>query len=174
MLVLPFSVETFGPSQALADELHIPLGRGDAPLRFLLECMQDIDRLRKPDCIDSTPGVAIVVCDNLNHRPPTKAQQWLGRRIGFPLLGSIEGLANLAPDLGAGSRAGPCGLSRSTPVAVLVLSTCKYMSTDIFCQPRIAMPVSGFLSEGSLAGKNPRLIQKTNQPWLPGPESLPP
>jgi hypothetical protein len=40
-----------------------------------------------------------VVCDNLNHRPPTKAHQWLGRRIGFPLLGSIERLADMAPDL---------------------------------------------------------------------------
>jgi hypothetical protein len=61
--------------------------------------MQDVGRLRKPDCIDSTPSVALVVRDNLNHRPPTKAQQWLGRRIGFPLLGSIEGLTDMASDL---------------------------------------------------------------------------
>jgi hypothetical protein len=44
MSVLPFSVETFGPSQALADEVHIPLGRGEVPPRILLECMQ------APDC----------------------------------------------------------------------------------------------------------------------------
>lgn len=31
MLVLPFSVETFGLSQTAADEVHVPLGRGRYP-----------------------------------------------------------------------------------------------------------------------------------------------
>jgi len=99
ILVLPFSVETFGLSPAMANEVHIPLGRADTPLRLLLERMQDVDRFRKADRIHSTPCIAIVVHDNFNHRAPAKAFQRLGCRIGFPLLGGIEGLTHIAPDL---------------------------------------------------------------------------
>lgn len=88
-----------GLSQAAVDEVNIPLGRGDTLLRFLVEGVQDVNRLRKADRINSTPCVAIVVRDNLNHRPPTKTFQRLCRRVGFALLGGIEGLADIAPDL---------------------------------------------------------------------------
>jgi len=99
MVVLPFSGEPFGLSQAAVDEVKVFLGRGDPLLRFLLEGVEDGDRLLKADRIDGAPRVALMVCDNFKHRASPKPFQWLCRRIGFPLLGGIECLADIAPDL---------------------------------------------------------------------------
>src|SRR5437867_5867681 len=52
MLVLPFSVEPFGLSQAAVAEVKVFLGRGDPLLRFLLEGVEDVDRLLKADRAD--------------------------------------------------------------------------------------------------------------------------
>jgi len=99
MLVLPFFVETFGLSQAAVDEVNILLGCSDALLRFLLEGVQNVDRLLKADRIDGAPPIAGMVCDNFRHRPSTKTFQRLCRGVGLPLLGGIERLAGIAPDL---------------------------------------------------------------------------
>lgn len=41
---------------------------------------------------------AFIAGNDLNHRGPAKSLHWLGRRIGIALLGSVEGLTDLAPD----------------------------------------------------------------------------
>lgn len=92
-------MEPLGLSQAAVEELNLLLGRGDTLLRFLLESVQYVDRFLKADRIDSAPGVAVIVCDNLEYRPSPKVFQRLGRRVRFTLLGSIERLADIAPDL---------------------------------------------------------------------------
>ena len=99
MLVQPFSVETFGLSQPAVDEVPILLRCADTSLRFLLESVQHVDRLREAHGIDGAPGVASVVRDDLNHKPSAKTFQRLCRRVGFTLLGRVEGLADIAPDL---------------------------------------------------------------------------
>jgi hypothetical protein len=98
MLIISSSVESFGLSQALVDKVEIPFRRGDAALRFLLESVQHVDRLGIADRIDPTPRVAAVIRDDFKHRSSAKASQGLGRRIGFALLGGVEGLADVAPD----------------------------------------------------------------------------
>src|SRR5258707_1228871 len=98
MLVLPFSVNPFGVSQAATDEVHVLLRRSDAPFRFFLEGVQDVNGLRIADCIDRTPCAAFVIRDNFKHGPSTKTSQRLRGWIGFTLLGSIKGLAEIAPD----------------------------------------------------------------------------
>ena len=92
-------METFGLSQTAADEVNVPLGHGDTPLRFLLEGVQDVDRLPEADRVDGAPRVAIMVRDNFNHRAPAKTFQRLCRRVDFSLLSGIEGVADIAPDL---------------------------------------------------------------------------
>jgi E3 ubiquitin-protein ligase DOA10 len=99
MLVLPFSVETLGLSQAAVDEVNLLLGRGDTLFRFLLEGVQDVDRFLKSHRVNSAPCVAVMVRENLDHRSSAKMLQRLRRRIGVTLLGGIERLANIASDL---------------------------------------------------------------------------
>ena len=92
-------MESFGLSQALVDKVNIPLRRGDTALRFLLESVQHVDRFGIADRVDPPPRVAAVVRDDFKHSSSTKTSQGLSRRIGFALLGGIEGLANIAPYL---------------------------------------------------------------------------
>jgi hypothetical protein len=99
MSIVSFSVESFGLSQALVDEVEIAFRRGDAALRFLLESVQDVDRLGIADRIDPTPRVAAVVRDDFKHSASAKTFQGLGRRIGFALLRGVKGLADVPPDL---------------------------------------------------------------------------
>jgi hypothetical protein len=99
MSILPFFVEPFSLSQAVMDHVHVLLGRGDTPFRLLLEGVQDVDRLRIADGIDSTPRVPDVIRDNLNDRPSTKTFQRLYRWIGFTLLRGIQSLADDSPNL---------------------------------------------------------------------------
>ncbi len=69
--VLPFPVVALRIRQPLPDDVEFPLRRGDAALRFLLECVQDVDRIR-PSAV------------------------WrLGR---VPFLGGVEGLTDLKLD----------------------------------------------------------------------------
>src|SRR5258708_6543387 len=98
MLVLPFSVNPFGFSQAATDEFNVLLRRGDASLRFFLKGAQDVNALRIAECIDRTPCAALVIRHNFKHGPSTKTSQRLRGWIGFPLLGSIKGLAEIAPN----------------------------------------------------------------------------
>ena len=65
----------------------------DPSFRFLLESMQNVHRLRKPNRINDPPSVAAMWCDHFHHRPPTKPFQRLRRGIGFPLLSGIQRLA---------------------------------------------------------------------------------
>jgi hypothetical protein len=74
-------------------------GSADAPLRFLLERVQDVYGLRKADRIHCPPCIAIVVRDNLNHSATAKPFQRLGGRVNSALLRRIEGLADIAPHL---------------------------------------------------------------------------
>src|ERR1017187_711408 len=84
MLVLPFFVETFGLSQAAVDEVNILLGCSDALLRFLLEGVQNVNRLLKAGRIGGAPRIAGMVCDNFKHRSSTKTFQRLCRGVGLP------------------------------------------------------------------------------------------
>src|SRR6266571_3184261 len=49
MLVLPFSVNPFGVSKTVTDEVHVLLRRGDAPFRFFLEAAQVSPARADPD-----------------------------------------------------------------------------------------------------------------------------
>jgi hypothetical protein len=98
MLIISSSVESFGLSEAVVDEVKVPLRRGDTALRFLLESVQHVNRFGIANRIDPTPRVAAVIRHDFKHRSSTKASQGLGRRIGFALLGGVEGLADIAPD----------------------------------------------------------------------------
>jgi len=66
---------------------------------FFWKAWRTIDRLLKADCIDGAPRVAVVVYDNLKHRPSAEAFEWPCRRVGFALLGGVERLAIFAPNL---------------------------------------------------------------------------
>jgi len=57
MSILPFSVKSFGLGQALVDEVNIPLRRGDAGLRFLLESVQYMV-CRAKDCFGTMAKVS--------------------------------------------------------------------------------------------------------------------
>jgi len=52
MVVLPFSVEPFGLSQAAVDAVKVFLGRGAPLLRFLLDGVENVDRFLKADRAD--------------------------------------------------------------------------------------------------------------------------
>jgi len=45
MSILPFSVKSFGLSEALVDKVEVPLRRGDTALRSLLEGVESGPRL---------------------------------------------------------------------------------------------------------------------------------
>jgi hypothetical protein len=92
-------VQTFGLSQTPLDQVNVCFRRGDAPRGFLLEGVQDIDRLRITDRINGTPCVAPMVGDDLKHRTATESFQRLGGWISFALLGRIESNANIASNL---------------------------------------------------------------------------
>ena len=99
MSILPFSVESFGLSKPVVDEVKVPLRRCDAALRFLEKSVQHVNRFGIADRINPTPSVAAVVRDDFKHRSSAKAFQGLGRRVGFAMLGGVEGLADVATDL---------------------------------------------------------------------------
>ncbi len=98
MLVLPFSVNPFGVSKTVTDEVHVLLRRGDAPFRFFLEGVQDVDGLPMPDGVDRSPCAAYLIRDNFKHSAAAKTSQRLCRWIGFTLLSGKQGLADLAPN----------------------------------------------------------------------------
>jgi hypothetical protein len=79
MSIHPFPVESFGLGQALADEVKITLRCGDTALRFLLECVQRVNRIRVADRINRTPSVAAVVGDYFKNGSSTKTLQGFGR-----------------------------------------------------------------------------------------------
>src|SRR3989442_2150414 len=114
MLVLPFSVNPLGVSKTVTDEVHVLLRRGDAPFRFFLEGVQDVDGLRIADGVDSTPRAARLTRDNLNHRPATKSSQRLCAWIGLSLLAAVDGLPQIDPSVAwaaqqvSQDRADPC------------------------------------------------------------------
>src|ERR1035438_3345181 len=78
--VLPFPVVALRFGQPLPDQIDLPFGRGDAPFRFLLESMQDID-------------------GDLQHRAASGPLERLGRRVHVAFLRRVERLANIAPYL---------------------------------------------------------------------------
>jgi len=75
--VLAFPVHPFGLTQPLADEVHVPGGRRDAFLRFLLESVQDVGRFREPNRIDGPPCATAILSDNLYHGGSAKTPQRL-------------------------------------------------------------------------------------------------
>jgi hypothetical protein len=77
MSIVPFSMESFGLSQTLADEVEVPFRGGDTALRFLLESMQNVDCLGVADRIDPTPRVAAVVRHDFKHGSCDKADDKL-------------------------------------------------------------------------------------------------
>src|SRR3989442_299419 len=110
MLVLPFSVNPLGVSKTVTDEVHVLLRRGDAPFRFFLEGVQDVDGLRIADGVDSTPRAACLTRDNFKHRAAAKSSQRLCGWIGLTLLGGVEGLAEIAPNCaGEAAQVSPAG-----------------------------------------------------------------
>ena len=92
-------MESFGLTEALMDEVKVPLLRRDSARRFLLESVQNVNRFGIADRIDPTPWVAAVVRNDFQHRSSAETCQGLSRRIRFALLGGVECLANVAPDL---------------------------------------------------------------------------
>ena len=92
-------METFGLSQSALNQVQFVFGRADAPLRFLLERVQDVYGLRKADRIHCLLCIAFVVRDNYNHSATAKPFQGLRGRVNPALLRSIESLADIAPHL---------------------------------------------------------------------------
>ncbi len=81
-------------------EVNVLLRCGYTPFRFLLEGVQDVDRLRIADSVDGASCVASMIRDNFKYRPSTQTSERLGCWIGFTLLGGIQSVADVAPDLG--------------------------------------------------------------------------
>lgn len=98
ILALPFSVEAFRLSQTVMDEINVPFRRGDAPFRFLLEGVQDVDGLPEADGVDGSPCAAFLIRHNFEYRGATKTAQRLCRRIGLALLGRIKSLTDISPN----------------------------------------------------------------------------
>src|SRR5260370_42282010 len=97
-LVPPFPVQSFRLSQAVTYEVNVLFGSGDAPFRFFLEGVQNVDGLPVADGVDGPPCAAFLVRDNFEYRGAAKTSQRLGRWIGFTLLGRIQGLTNISPN----------------------------------------------------------------------------
>jgi hypothetical protein len=134
-------MESFDLRQALVDEGKVPLRRGDAALRFLLESVQNVDCFGIADGIYRTPRVAAVVRDDFKHGSSAKTSQWLGRRIGFALLSRVEGLADVAPDVTrelsqiSSARTDPNDLAlRSYHYTYIRLSVYLVKRTELLCE----------------------------------------
>jgi hypothetical protein len=66
--------------------------------------VQDVNGFRIADRVDGTPCAAFLIRDNFKHGPSAKTSQRLCRWIGFTLLRSIKGLAEVAPNFGGKLR----------------------------------------------------------------------
>jgi hypothetical protein len=77
MLVLPFSVESFGLSQPAVDEVDGFSGCRDATLRFLLERVQHVNRVTKLDRVDETVCASIVGNHDLENGTTAESFQGL-------------------------------------------------------------------------------------------------
>jgi len=91
-------VEAFRLSQAVTDEVDVLLWGGDAPFRFFLEGVQDLDGLPIADGVDRSPCAAYLIRNNFKHGRAVKTSQRLSRWIGFTLPAGIKSLADLAPN----------------------------------------------------------------------------
>jgi hypothetical protein len=91
-------VEAFDLSQAVTDKVDVLLWGGDAPFRFFLEGVQDVDGLPKADGVDRSPCAAYLIRDDFKHSAAAKTSQRLCRWIGFTLLSGKQGLTDLAPN----------------------------------------------------------------------------
>src|ERR1017187_75797 len=67
MLVLPFSTVALRIGQPPPDKIEFPLRGGQALLRFLLESVQDINRVLQTHGVDGTPCIAAMVGHDLQH-----------------------------------------------------------------------------------------------------------
>jgi hypothetical protein len=92
-------MQALGFRQPLPYKLKFSLWCSDPSFRFFLEGMQDVNCFRKLNRIHSPPSVAAMRCDNFQQRPSAKPSQRLRRGITLPLLGGIQRLADIAPDL---------------------------------------------------------------------------
>ena len=57
------------------DQFDLVLRRGDAPLRLLLERVQNVNHACEPDSVDCAIRVAIEVVDDLQHAAPAESRQ---------------------------------------------------------------------------------------------------
>jgi hypothetical protein len=97
-LILPLPVPSFGFGEPLVNQVYVSFRRRNASLRFLLKRVQNVDGFLVSNRVNRSPRIATVVRDNFECRSTAKAAQRLCRRISLPLLGSIKGIANVAPD----------------------------------------------------------------------------
>ena len=68
-------MEAFGLSQAVTDKVDVLLWGGDAPFRFFLEGVQDVDGLPKADSVDRSPCAAYLIRDDFKHSAAAKTSQ---------------------------------------------------------------------------------------------------
>jgi len=81
------------------DERNVLFWNGDATLRFLLKSVENINSFRITNRVHRPPRVAAMPGDNLKHRASAKTSQCFRSWVSFTLLGGIESLADIAPDL---------------------------------------------------------------------------
>jgi len=97
MSVLPLPVILFGDRQPLANQVHLFPGRRDALRRFLLERVQNINRVPKPHRIDGAIGASRAGGHDLQDGTAGETFQRLYGRILLTALRGIESLADIAP-----------------------------------------------------------------------------
>ena len=73
ILVLPFSVVSFGFCEPLPNQINLPLWCSDAFRGLLLKDVQDIDSILKTHRTDSSPRISVVRSDNFEHAGTAKA-----------------------------------------------------------------------------------------------------
>ena len=88
-----------GGGQPLADQIDVLRRRRDALLRFLLECVKDVDRAGELHGVDRAVRVRVVPVDDLHHLGASEALQRFGRGIGSALLRGVERLAHISANL---------------------------------------------------------------------------
>jgi hypothetical protein len=89
-------MEPCGVCQPATDQIDLARWRGDAPLRFLLEGVEHIDRLTELRGVHGPVGVRVMEIDDFHHTDATKASQGFCRGICLAALRCIESFAHVA------------------------------------------------------------------------------
>jgi hypothetical protein len=77
------------------NQLNIQAPRRTSALRFLLEGVKDVDRIREPHRIHGAKCVAAIILDHFHHPSPAKTSQGLRVAVLAAALRDVQGIAHV-------------------------------------------------------------------------------